>query len=654
MATSELKIIIDANGGPARAELGALQKELKQTGAAAAESGEKQAGANKRVGLSLTDMASGLSLAKQGFQAVEGAVKSVIDPFVSYANEVEDLGRNSGISAAQSSKLIQVADDLRINFDTLKTATRELNKDGIQPSFENLRDLATQYQAIEDPVKRAQFATAHFGRSAQEMTKFLETNTTQLDAMSAAVERSGLMLDEEGVAKAKDYQAAMDDAEDSITAVKMALAQGLIPALTGVLKAETDAIDVNKRYDAALKAGMLTANDVAKIRDADMWGHREEALAVLAAAEAQWKHNAAIDAHAEKLNEDVPVVMAATSAYSGMVGVAIESESALQRAAVASQQAGAMADYLAGRTQAAASATDAMIRAHKSWLEGEAGDLISQLGAAGLSADAYALAEQRIDAIYGTNFAGQDEHKKKVKAIIDEYLRTGDIDAFGAHLRAMNDGPASEAAANQEQLYLDLVNTSKVLDPMPEILKPAAEQFGALGRNSQTAAEALAAYDQMPEVLRPAVEAFGTLAFKAGAATDAINSVPKDTHISVTTDYYDLFHRSGGPGGGQDHDYAGGVDMIVPPGYPDDSFRMNVQSGEHVLVEPAGSWDAPPMAPMHLNNAGSDSQAAGWNGAGHQTVINNVENVMINDQLAVALYNERRRQRSLAQAEALM
>jgi len=50
----------------------------------------------------------------------------------------------------------------------------------------------------------------------------------------------------------------------------------------------------------------------------------------------------------------------------------------------------------------------------------------------------------------------------------------------------------------------------------------------------------------------------------------------------------------GGPGGGKGGagggapaaTYAQGVDMIVPPGYPNDSYPMNVQSGERVIVIP--------------------------------------------------------------------
>lgn len=40
--------------------------------------------------------------------------------------------------------------------------------------------------------------------------------------------------------------------------------------------------------------------------------------------------------------------------------------------------------------------------------------------------------------------------------------------------------------------------------------------------------------------------------------------------------------------------YANGADFIVPPGFPNDSFPMRVQSGEHVKVTPAGEASSSP------------------------------------------------------------
>ncbi len=55
-------------------------------------------------------------------------------------------------------------------------------------------------------------------------------------------------------------------------------------------------------------------------------------------------------------------------------------------------------------------------------------------------------------------------------------------------------------------------------------------------------------------------------------------------------------------GGGGGIQAAAGIDFIVPPGYPNDSFPMRVQSGEHVRVTPAGQMNSGTGGGMTQNN----------------------------------------------------
>lgn len=86
----------------------------------------------------------------------------------------------------------------------------------------------------------------------------------------------------------------------------------------------------------------------------------------------------------------------------------------------------------------------------------------------------------------------------------------------------------------------------------------------------------------------------------AHLTTIAINSIPEDRTFTlhIETDGHLPSLPGGGtpslPAGGNSgkHTYtgqphAGGADFIVPPGYPNDSFPLRVQSGEHVQVTPA-------------------------------------------------------------------
>lgn len=117
-----------------------------------------------------------------------------------------------------------------------------------------------------------------------------------------------------------------------------------------------------------------------------------------------------------------------------------------------------------------------------------------------------------------------------------------------------------------------------------------------------------------------------TAKLEAYNLTAALNSIPKDTDITLTMWYIqqnkgiapgppnmptDISGAGGGPGAGWDYKggagygtYGGvvkhwfnpetgqykasGGSFIVPPGFPNDSYPLHVQSGEHVSVMPAG------------------------------------------------------------------
>jgi hypothetical protein len=82
---------------------------------------------------------------------------------------------------------------------------------------------------------------------------------------------------------------------------------------------------------------------------------------------------------------------------------------------------------------------------------------------------------------------------------------------------------------------------------------------------------------------------------QAKKLASAINSIPSLKTININTYHNDIY------GGGFEYKpppktnypppFANGADFIVPAGYPNDSFQMRVQSGEHVKVTPAGETD---------------------------------------------------------------
>jgi hypothetical protein len=59
-----------------------------------------------------------------------------------------------------------------------------------------------------------------------------------------------------------------------------------------------------------------------------------------------------------------------------------------------------------------------------------------------------------------------------------------------------------------------------------------------------------------------------------------------DKTIKITT-IEESISRGHADQSGRAPGMAGGADFVVPPGYPNDSYPLRVQSGERVVVTPA-------------------------------------------------------------------
>lgn len=226
-----------------KASLGSVEK-LAQTGT-----------------LAWTEMASAVGLAKQGLALVKNALDSVINPTVELAAQTRDLGRNLGVSAEEASTLISVADDLKIPLSALEMGFKTALTKGVQPNIEGLKELQRKYQAIPDPVGRAQFAIEMFGRSGLEMQKILELSTDELDDMAESARKAGLVMDEEAVLAARNYEVALDDAGDAVLGLKVRLGTELLPVLTDTINRTFDNADAVDALRQAFGQGVITGEE---------------------------------------------------------------------------------------------------------------------------------------------------------------------------------------------------------------------------------------------------------------------------------------------------------------------------------------------------------------------------------------------------------
>jgi hypothetical protein len=237
----------------------------------------------KGAGLKWTELKSQIDLATKavdmmgaGFRAVGTVVNEVIAPTVEYAKQVRDLGSFAGITSEESSKLIQVTDDLGIEFSTLRTAARNLADEGLQPSVETLAELADEFTAIEDPVEASQFRIEKFGaRAGPQMAYALSQGGDAIREYGTAVEGTALIMDERAVQAARDYELALDGVEDSIMAVKVATAEDLLPPTTELLNMTGEMITAQSLLAEAYERGQIPLHEMVILTMQNLTGTRD-------------------------------------------------------------------------------------------------------------------------------------------------------------------------------------------------------------------------------------------------------------------------------------------------------------------------------------------------------------------------------------------
>lgn len=174
-----------------------------------------------------------------------------------------------------------------------------------------------------------------------------------------------------------------------------------------------------------------------------------------------------------------------------------------------------------------------------------------------------------------------------------------------AELKLKND----EAAAAMKLATAEFLNQQLAASLTEEGQRRLAVELGLMSEADYLAATAAQNLTKMLDGTRASEE---LMIGATGTLRDTINSLQsRNIDINISTFYHEYRIQSGAAPSGHEGDTgqagdgsygnttpttpdpsrdnrARGGDFIVPPGYPNDSYRMGVQSGEHVQVTPAG------------------------------------------------------------------
>ncbi len=212
-----------------RTTISGLDSEIKILGKSVGTSADFLSGLGASIPL------SPMMLLGQAVQSAGSILEKSISGYAAYAEQVDEISSYTGMASEETSRLIQVSDDYRIEVSTLEMALKSMAEKGTVPTLAGLASLSDQYLAIRDPLKQAQFLTDNFGRSGVEMARLMELGSKQLLDSADDVSKY-MVITGKSRKEAIDFIQTLDDFTDSALALGYAIAEKLLPSITAFIK----------------------------------------------------------------------------------------------------------------------------------------------------------------------------------------------------------------------------------------------------------------------------------------------------------------------------------------------------------------------------------------------------------------------------------
>lgn len=639
---ARLMVIVDSQGTVK------LSEDLKKMGVTVDRTAKDSSTAMNELGKGLDGMSekflgvSTSSLAAMGpiaagFAAVgAGAayVKDAVDQFQEYAFTVQEVSRLTGASAIETSKLIQVSDDLRIEAGDLQTALTAAARKGIDVSTESIARLSNEYLALAPGVERSKFLMDNFGKSGMSMAKLMEQGAAGIRSMSSAVE-AGLVVNEQGIKDAEEYAAAIDALNDSFLAIKYTVGGFALPAITGYMKNSAAGTKLQNEQNNTWMNAVPILQGLAM-------GYYYFAGAQEVASQKATEANDAADGRRESIEQYTTGTRAAIDVTDLMSDAEAEHAYRVQQNREAIAAAIPTIEEITKARDAYNKKLEESVAASLKANQAQAQEGVSDINVA------VGLKGAPVGKFVETALSGYGDFLAKAggstAGLEDLYLAFGKVRQGGLDFvkvqdqvyAAMANGtiPLSNQKAALEALGLQ-AQTGKV------DFEALMLQFGTQGASAEEANRMIKklgeeGFQQIAPAVAPAETAIqkmntelkknidqttlaeeGVKGYKKalmetwlwiqGHNLDAAASfsVNGGTPGTVLNDPRDATSSSGFKEG------ANGLDYIVPPGYPNDSFPVRAQSGERVIVQtaaqqregPAKGFKITVIGDLHINTA---------------------------------------------------
>jgi len=433
-------------------------------------------------GMSGLTLAGGAVVAGLGILLAAG--EEGIHMYTDLGGKVLAFSRATGASAEQSSRMVQVFEELNVPVDiatgaivklsrAVETTPKKLEELGIQIARDSkgnvdltgtLNNVTKAYQSNDDAAQRNLIALTAFGRGGASLIPILAEDTAQLIRLEAQVQTIYTAAD---LKRIHDYQISQGELKRSSDDLGASIGQALLPAQMAAVNTANENIYVNEHLDAKMKE--LYGSTVPRSRLALMQASQALREEYVAAQNAQGSIDTLTKAH-----KDAADAAAAQAAAEDKLVSALEAQTnsayGLKLADLAVSE---NAIHLREANDKVATATDNLATA-----QGNAQSVLKQYG---YNTGEYQKALDQVTKAQDDLTLAQDEVNKTV---IDNEKNVLAAAAAARRLQEDTDLAATgqKNAAKESQAYVDkLYAEQQALDPASPLRKDIQGYIDALG-----------------------------------------------------------------------------------------------------------------------------------------------------------------------------
>lgn len=243
MSSNNVPITLELNSvDNASAEIDDVNASLNKYKNTAEQAGNASTTAAKTSAASWTEFRSAystvLDVARVGVEIWNETTGATVE----LANNVRQFRDVTGQSAEESSRLVQVLDDYKVSVSAAEMATKKFSKDGLEFNVDTLATLSDQYLKLGTDVERTQFLYDKFGKSGDQFAEIMREGGQAIREANDAISEN-LILTDESLKAARDYEKALDGVSDSMQGLKVSIGTKLLPSanlLLDVIQAQID------------------------------------------------------------------------------------------------------------------------------------------------------------------------------------------------------------------------------------------------------------------------------------------------------------------------------------------------------------------------------------------------------------------------------